>query len=255
MPDAAAAAEGRRVLSERHRVMAAIVGLLIVFECGAVTLLAAAFGFDLASFAHFGSLFDRPPEAAELLRWGALLDIGGYLAFGMVVLYVGHRLWPVNELIVGALTASGVGALIVGGTGAAVLGTVGPSLLGEFGVAPDAAQGAARIALDTLGRVVVAGLWGTITFGLLGAWLFGVGLLLQREKGFARAAMLGGSGMIASSIRTASTGRILPELARPADTLVVLIIVVLLAFFFIWLLWLAVRLWQDPHGAIAKSAR
>ena len=234
--------------------MAAVIGLLVVFEAAANPMLAAAFGFDAASAAHFGSLFDRGAGAADLLRWGALLDLGGYLAFGVVVIHVGQRLWRVNELAVGALTAGGAGALLVGGTGAALLATVGPWLLGEFAGAPQADREAARMALEVLGRAVAAGLWGTVTFGLLGAWLLGVGLLLRREPRFAGLAVLGGLGMLASAVRTGVTGRILPDVAGTLDAVFVIAIVGLLVCFFLWLLWLALRLWQgSPSTARAAT--
>ena len=233
--------------------MAAVVGLLLVLEAIANPTLAAAFGFDLPSAAHFGSLFDRPAGSVELLRWGALLDFGGYLAMGVVVIYVGYRLWRSNELVVGVLTASGVGATIVGATGAAVLATVGPALLEGFALAPDTSREAARVALETVGRVVAAGAWGVVAFGLWGAWLLGVGWLLRPQGAFAWAALLGGVGMLAASIRTAITGRTLGEGAGPVDALVVLSIVVLLIFFGVWLLWFMLRLWQGSSTPLAES--
>ena len=231
--------------------MAAVIGLLVVMEAAANPILAAGFGFDLAAAAHFGSLFDRGAEAAELIRWGALIDLGGYLSFGVVILYLGLRLWRGNELVVATLTASGVGAVLVGGTGAAVLAVVVPSLLGDFAGAPGAAGEAARVALETLGRAIAGGAWGIVTFGLLGAWLVGIGLLLGRDR-VGALAIVGGIGMLASSIRTGLTGRILPDLAGPFDTVIVLAIVGLLSFAFVWLLWLALRLWRGPDQVIEK---
>ena len=231
--------------------MAVVIGLLIAFETVAVLMLAAAFGFDLPAVAHLGSLIDRGHGAAELLRWGALLDVAGYLAFGPVVLFVGYRLWPGRELVVGALTASGIGALLVGGTGAALLATVGPSLLADGQSAEATARESVGLALEVLGRAVAAGMWGTIVFGLLGAWLAGVGWLIRQDTPFASTALIAGVAMLASSARTAATGRILPDLGGPFDTLVVAIIVVCLSLLFVWLLWLAARLWQGP-AAIAK---
>jgi hypothetical protein len=166
---------------ERHRPMAAVIVLLALLEGVANPVLAAAFGFDLPAAAHFGSLLDRGPGAAELLRWGALLDMAGYLAFGLVVLYVGERLWRGNALIVASLTLSGIGAVLIGAVGAVLIATVGPSLLLDYATAPASAREAARVALEALGRGVAAGLWGTLELTLLGAWLIGVGWLLRRE--------------------------------------------------------------------------
>lgn len=206
--------------------MAAVIVLLAVLEGAANPVLAAAFGFDLAAFAHFGLLLDRGPAAAELLRWGALLDMAGYLAFALVVLYVGQRLRQRNALVVASLTLSGLAALLIGAVGAVLLATVGPSLLVDYATAPTSAREAARVTLEALGRGVGAGLWGTLELALLGAWLIGVGWLLRREwPGFGGLAVLSGIGMVASSLRTGATGRTLPDVSGPLDLVIVLLIV------------------------------
>ena len=136
-------------------------------------ILAAAFGFDVVAVGRIGSLMDRGTDAAELLRWGALLDVGGYLAFGLVILYVGRWLWEQDRVVVAALTASGLAAVIAGAVGAVLLATVGPWLIVDQG-------DAARSILDALGRAVVAGLSGVFVLLLFGAWTAGVGWLLLR---------------------------------------------------------------------------
>lgn len=229
--------------------MAAVIVLLALAESAANPILAGAFGFDLAATAHFGSLFDRGAGAAELLRWGALLDLLGYLAFGVVALYVGIRLWPLSPLVVTVLTVSGVAAVLIGAVGAALLATVGPSLLMDYASAEASSREAARVALEALGDGVVAGLWGTLELCLLGAWLIGVGWLLRREWRFGGLALVSGLGMVASGVRTGSTGRILPEVAGPLDLVIVLVIVASVALLFVWLLWLAVRLWRGWAAA------
>jgi len=227
--------------------MAAVIVLFVLLGGVATSVLAAAFGFDLAATAHFGSLFDRGPGAAELLRWGALLDMASYLALGLVVLYIGEQLWPSNALVVAALTLSGLGAVLIGAAGAVLLATVGPSLLLDYATASASAREAARVALDALGQGVAAGLWGTLELTLLGAWLSGVGWLLRREwSRFGGLALLSGIGMMASGLRTGPTGRILVDVSGPLDLVIVLIIVGSLVLLFAWLLWLAVRLWRGP---------
>jgi hypothetical protein len=225
---------------ERHRPMAAVIVLLALLEGMAITVLAAAFGFDLSAAAHFGSLFDRGPGAAELLRWGALLDLAGYLALGLVVVYIGEQLGQSDAPVVKTLTLSGLGAVLIGAVGAVLLATVGPSLLLDYATAPASAGEAAFVALEALGRGVVAGLWGTLELTLLGAWLIGVGWLQRREARFGGLAVLSGIGMVASSLRTGATGRTLVDVSGPLDLVIVLLIVASLALFFVWLLWLAV---------------
>lgn len=233
---------------DRHRGIAAVIGLFFVFEGLANPILAAAFGFDVVALGRFGSLLERGTEAAELLRWGALLDVGGYLAFGLVILYVGQWLWEQDRLLVAALTASGLAAVVAGAVGAALLATVGPWLIIDQG-------DAARPILDALGRAVVAGLWGVVVFSLFGAWTAGVGWLLFRtDRRFGALALIGGAGMLATGLRTAATGRVISEIAGTLDLLIVLAVVVALLAWFAWLVWLAIRLWTGSSARPAASA-
>ena len=231
--------------------MAAFIVLVALLQAAATTVLAAAFGFDLPAAAHFGSLLDRGRGAAELMRWGALLDMAGYLALGLVVLYIGDRLWQRNRLVVASLTLSGLSAVLIGAVGAVLLATVGPSLILDHATGPASARDAARVTLDALGDGVAAGLWGTLELALLGAWQIGVGLLLRRDwPRLAGLALLSGIGMLASSLRTGATGRILTDVAGPVDLVIVVVIVASVALFFVWLLWLAGDLWRGrPAGA------
>lgn len=230
--------------------MAAVIVLLALLEGVATAVLAASFGFDFAAAAHLGSLYDGGPGAAELLRWGALVDMAGYLALGLVVVYIGEQLWLSNALVVASLTLSGLGAVLIGAVGAVLLATVGPSLLLDNATASPSTHEAARVALDALGQGVAAGLWGTLELTLLGAWLIGVGRLLLRESPrFGGLAVLSGIGMVASSLRTGTTGRTLMDVSGPLDLVIVLVIAGSLVLLFIWLLWLSVRLWRGrPAG-------
>jgi len=232
--------------------MAAVIGLFFVFEGLANPILAAAFGFDVTAAGHFGSLLESGPGAAELLRLGALLDLGGYLALGLVILYIGERLWHRGPLVVAALTLSGLGAILVGAVGAVLIAIVGPWLILDYGAVPLGDRETSRLVLDTLGRGVVAGLWGALEFLLLGAWLGGVGwLFLRTWPRFGWLALIGAAGMLVTGLRTAVSGRIIPEVAGPVDLLIVLGIVAALLAWFAWMVWLAVRLWSAPSAATA----
>jgi hypothetical protein len=240
-----------QAFGERNRVIAAVIGLFFVFEGLANPILASAFGFDVTAAGHFGSLLDRDAGAAALLRVGALLDLGGYLAFGLVILYIGERLWQRDPLVVAALTLSGLAAILVGAVGAVLIAIVGPWLILDYGAASLGDREVSRLMLDSLGRGVVAGLWGTLVFLLLGAWLGGVGWLLRRSwPRFGWLALAGAAGMLATGLRTAVTGRIIPEVAGPVDLLIVLGIVAALLAWFAWMVWLAILLWSAPPAAI-----
>lgn len=233
----------------RDRPMAVVIVAFVLLGGIATLVLAAAFGFDLATAGNFGSLFDRGETSVELLRWGALLDTASYIVFGIVILYVGDRLWQRDRFIVALLTAGGVAATLVGAIGAVLLATVGPALLTDYAGASPSTLEAARLALEALGRGVAAGLWGTLELGLLGAWLLGVGWQVRRESPrFAGMAMASGIGMSASSIRTGLTGRIVVDIEGPLDLVLVLAIAGAAMLLFVWMLWLARIVWRVEPG-------
>lgn len=158
-----------------------------------------------------------------------------------MILYVGQWLWEQERLVVAALMASGLAAVVVGAVGAALVATVGPWLIVDEG-------DAARPILDALGRVVVAGLWGVVVLLLFGAWTTGVGwLLLRTERRFGGLALVGGAGMLVTSLRTAATGRVISEVAGTLDLLIALAVVAALVAWFAWLVWLAIRLWTSSR--------
>jgi hypothetical protein len=231
----------------RNRPLAAVIVLFIALAAIASLVIVSAFRFDVPAVGRFSALIGGGGASLELLRWGAILDLGSYLTMGVVILFLGERLRAHSPGVVAALTTSGLGAVLVGAIGAAVLASVGPWLLSEHASGSPSVRDAARVGLDAMGRIVLAGLWGTLELSMLGAWLFGIGWL-QRGGSPRQAALalFGGAAMVASSLRTGLTGRSLVEVAGPLDLIVVLATFVGFAALFGWLLAVALTLWRAP---------
>lgn len=229
-------------LGERRPIVAAAAVASIVLGIGASSLLAAAYGFDLQALAHPGSIVDKGQRVAQLLRWGALLDMASYLPMAVVVVYFHYRLRERNPELVTLLTACGLAYVLIGSSAGVLLATAGPPLIAGYATASAAGQEAARVTLEALGNAALVGLWGTLELIFFGCWFIGIGWLIHRDwRRFAVLSMVVGVAFLATSVRTGLTGRTLVEINGPID----LVITAPLSLFFVWELWLAVRLWRS----------
>jgi hypothetical protein len=228
------------VPSAGERAVAAAIVLSIVLGLGATVVLLAAYGFDPGAMGDPGSIADKGKQAAELLRWGALLDMASYVPFAVPVLYFHGRLSKSGGELIRFVTAAGLAYVLIGAIGGALLAGGGPPLVAGDAGASEAGRETARIALDSLGRAVFVGLFGTLELIPFAGWMVGVGWVLRREwPRFWTLSVVAALGVLASSVRSGLTGRSLIEI----DGLPALIIAAALGLVFVWQLWLAARLW------------
>jgi len=228
-------------LGERRPWVAAAVLLSLVLGIGASILVPGAYGFDIQALAHPGSIVDKGQGVAQLLRWGALLDMASYLPVGAVVVYFHYWLRARNPELVTLLTACGMAYVLIGSIAGVLLATVGPPLIEGYASASAEAQEAARITLEALGNAALVGLWGTLELIFFGFWFIGIGWLMRSDwRRFAVLSMVVGVAFLATSARTGLTGRTLVEISGPID----MAITASLALFFVWGVWLAARLWR-----------
>jgi len=229
---------------ERRPFVAAAAVLHLVLGIGASILLPAAYGFDPQALAHPGSIVDKGQGVAQLLRWGALLDMASYLPFAVVVIYFHYRLRARNPERVALLTAGGLAYVLLGSVAGVLFAVVGPPLITGYATASAAGQEAARVTLEALGNAALVGLWGTLELIFIGTWFIGIGWLLRSDwRRFAMLSIVVGVAFLAASARTGLTGRTLVEINGPID----LVIAAPLGLFFVWMLWLAARLWRGSH--------
>ena len=235
----------REPLVQRQRYVAGATVLSVLLGVAATVVLLAAYGFDPAALSHSGLIVDKGQGAAQLFRWGALLDMASYLPLAPLVLYLHSRLRDRGPQMVPLLTACGLAYVLIGGIGGALLASTGPPLIEGYAAASDAGREAARLTLETLGHAVFVGLFGTLELIPLGVWLLGVGWLLRREwPRFAVVSVIAGAGALASSARSGLTGRTLVDVEGPLD----LVILTAAGLVIVWQLWLAARLWRGSAG-------
>jgi hypothetical protein len=162
------------------------IGALMVSLGAGITstvLFIAAFQFRPEVFAEPTRVLDAGPTSAELLRWGAVLDLMSYYLATAVIAYVlWRRLRPRNPLLADLSTLAAMGYALAGGAGAATLAVFGPMLMQDFtdAAASDRVVIAAQFA--TLMEVVMRSIWQFLDGILIGAWWFGIGLLLRADQ-------------------------------------------------------------------------
>lgn len=222
-----------KVFADRQPAIALAALAFVVLNIGlASTLVIAAYGFDLVALADRGALVGRGSVAAELLRWGGLIDMLGYLALAPVVLHIHRRLdRPL-------LTAAGLGFVLVGAVGAALVASAAPALVATN--ASDAQElAAARANLAMLEQVVLVGLWAALGQLLLAMWIVGTSWLVRTEgRAFCYLGIGAGLGALAYAIRTGIAGQPPLPIAGPLDV----VIIAGIGLLPLWLIWLAARL-------------
>ena len=214
------------------------VAFVVLNNVIASGLVFAAYGFDANLLLADGELVARNLGTADLLRWGAMVDMLGYLAAAPVVVYMyANAARPGTGSRI--LAFCGLSFSLVGAMGAVLLASAGASLL-ELAADP-VSVAPARVAYAALESLVFAGLWGTLELLLLGIWFLGIGRqVLADSRVFGYMAMVAGIGCLGYAVRTGLTGR--PPL--PIANVLDIAILGCVAFLPIWMVWLAVRLFR-----------
>lgn len=228
------------------RLVATATALSLGLAVTATLVLLAAYGFEPQDFGRPASIVGQGQRAADLLRWGGLLDMASYLPFAVLVLHLHRRLQAHGELAA-VLTTGGLAYVLIGGIGGALLAAGGPPLIEGFATAGEMGREAARVGLDTLGRMVFVGLFGTLELIPLGIWMAGIGWAQRRQSPrFAALSIFVGVGALASAVRTGLTGRTLVEIDGPLAAA----IAIPLGLFIVWQVWVIGRLLRGDRLAV-----
>ena len=186
----------------------AVIGVVLAVVVGVLSTLAffAAFGWDVtaAAFGDPAAIIDGGPEAAALLRWGAIGDMFySYLLLAPLALYLHRLLRPRKPWLADLGTLGAFAYIFVGACGAAILATVGPSLIEAYATAGPTDRPAILISFELLRNAVFFGLWQTLDPLTLGTWVASVGWLLRPERGaLGRFLVVAGGGLAAASLMT-----------------------------------------------------
>jgi hypothetical protein len=203
----------------------------------ASTLVIAAYGFDPALLGARGALVERQLGTAGLLRWGAFIDLLGYLCYAGIVLYFVRGVAGVGARLA---AFAGLSFALGGAIGAAILGTAGAWLL-EAPITDQASRHAVRVAFATVENLVIIGVWGTLGLFLLGTWLVWAGVSSRSvSRTFGYVGIASGVGSLAYAVRTGVTGATPVPFSGPLDVLIMFGVGLLP----VWVLWFALRVWR-----------
>jgi hypothetical protein len=227
-----------------RRLAVAGVLLAIVISVPSSLAFAAAFGWDLEAtiFGEPSAILGRGPEAAALLRWGAVGDMFySYLLLVPLAMFLHRRLRPNRPWLADLGTLAGLAYIFVGGAAAAVLAIYGSSLVEAYSTAAPADQPGIATSFELVRNVVFFALWQMLDALTLGMWILSVGvLLLDQRRVVSRLLVVLGVALLAASLMS-MTG--VHSIAFIGIGLLVALVV--------WVGWAALdrsRLKEEPNG-------
>ena len=162
-----------------RRVAVPAVIVSLVAGTSSTLLVLAAMQFRLDWFQDPARAVAGGPASAELLRWGAVLDLlGYYLATGVLAYALWRHLRPNSPTAADLSLMAALAYTLAGGVGAAVLATVGPMLITEYADAPSNAE-VTKGLFAALWQGVGRGVWQLFDGIALGGWWIGLGVVLR----------------------------------------------------------------------------
>jgi hypothetical protein len=168
---------GKSPISSRAAISFAVAAFALELVAG--LMYAAAAGFSGGLSVDPSKLLGSGPSGANLIRWGSLIDMFGYLSLAPIVIYLRARY--ATSRLSDLFAASGLAVVVIGSIGAAAMATAAPPLINDFATATGAAKQALVPAFATLYRTVVLGLWQTLETIPWGVWLLGTAFAARRE--------------------------------------------------------------------------
>ena len=148
--------------------------LILVLELGSLILYAAATGFAPSLSVPPTRLLASGPSGADLIRWGSLVDMFGYLCIPPVVLYLRDRYSDTKLIDLYAL--AGLALVVIGSIGAVVMATAAPALINQHHTASAAERQTLVLVFGALYRAVVEGMWQTLETIPAAVWLLGTAI-------------------------------------------------------------------------------
>lgn len=184
----------------------ALIGVALAVVIGVTSSAAffVAFGWDIeaAIFGDPGAILGRGPQAALLLRWGAIGDMFySYLLLVPLALYLRAALRPRKPWLADVGTLAAFAYIFVGAAGAAILAIVGSSLVESYSIAAPADRFAIATSFEMLRNIVFFALWQMLDAITLGTWVLSVGWLIRIDRpNLGRLLVVVGMGIIAASL-------------------------------------------------------
>jgi hypothetical protein len=146
---------------------------------GSLIFYSAAAGFSTSLSVPPIQLLASGSSGANLIRWGSLVDMCGYLCIPSVVLFLRDRYAGAKLIDIYAI--AGLALVVVGSIGAVVMATAAPLLINHYQTASPAERQALEFVFAALYRAVVEGMWQSLETIPAAAWLLGTAIAARAE--------------------------------------------------------------------------
>jgi hypothetical protein len=153
--------------------------LALALEVGSLVIYAAAAGFSASLSVPPTQLLASGSSGADLIRWGSLVDMFGYLCIAPVVLFLHGRYGGAK--LIDVYAAAGLALVVIGSIGAVVMASAAPPLINQYATASPAARQTLEFVFATLYRAVVEGMWQTLETIPAAVWLLGTAIAARAE--------------------------------------------------------------------------
>jgi hypothetical protein len=153
--------------------------LALALEAGSVVFYAAAAGFSTSLSVPPTQLLASGSSGADLIRWGSLVDMCGYLCIPPVVIFLQDRYGGAKLIDLYAI--AGLALVVIGSIGAVVMATAAPVLINHYPTASAAERQTLEFVFAALYRAVVEGMWQTLETIPAAVWLLGTAIAARAE--------------------------------------------------------------------------
>jgi hypothetical protein len=153
--------------------------LALALEVGSLVIYAAAAGFSTSLNVTPTQLLASGSSGADLIRWGSLVDMFGYLCIPPVVLFLQDRYGGAK--LIDVYATAGLALVVIGSIGAVVMATAAPFLINHYPTASPAERQTLEFVFAALYRAVVEGMWQTLETIPAAVWLLGTAIAARAE--------------------------------------------------------------------------
>jgi hypothetical protein len=160
----------------------AIIAAVLILAATVVLSMAVDFKFEFLENPADLISAGLAANAAELFRWGSILEVFGYFLFLIpVVLYLWYWIGPRSSRMVTLYTILGLISIVLGVIGAVMRATFWPQMIIAYSQAAEVQRQVLQVVFRSVTDFTFGGLYAFDTL-LAGLWWLGIGLILRAER-------------------------------------------------------------------------
>jgi hypothetical protein len=162
--------------------LSAIIAALLILVSIVVLSMAVDFNPDFLSDPAELISAGLDASAAELFRWGSILELLGYFMLLIpLTLYLWYWLKPRSPRLITLTTIFGLISIVIGMIGAAIRASYFPSMMVAYPQAAEAQRQVLQVVFGSVTAFTFEGLYALDSI-LVGLWWLGIGLILRAER-------------------------------------------------------------------------